>query len=398
MEYSTVEPWQAMDINGVVYDLGSLYDHFNQVVDPRKERGKRYRLMVLLVFIFLAKMGLADTPSAIADWVKARGAQLQALLGLGYPKMPHHSTYRRVFETIIDEEAFEQLARDYQQQSGGTQDSLVLAMDGKRERGTIPPGETEGEALLAIYAPDQQQVVAQGRIAAEHGEIPAGQTVLAEVDVHGKVVVADALHTQQTLSEQIVQAGGDYLWTVKDNQPLLRETLEQLFTNPPPTPAGWDFQTARTLNKQHGRIEERTLTACSLLPGELKWPFARQAFCLERSFTCLRKGQVVRTEPFVHYGLTSLSRAKADAARLLTLKRKYWQIETGLHYRRDVTFHEDATRMSHPHATRNLATVHNILLSLFARLGLRNAAQARRLLDADPAKAFSLLLAAHPRL
>lgn len=398
MEYSTVEPWQAMDINGVVYDLGSLYDHFNQVIDSRKERGKRYRLVVLLVFIFLAKMGLADTPSAIADWVKARGTQMQALLGLAYPQMPHHSTYRRVFETIIDESAFEQLARSYQQQLGGTKASRVLAIDGKRERGTIPPGETEGEAFVAIYAPDQQQVVAQGRIEREHGEIPAGQTVLAEVNVQDKVVVADALHTQQTLSEQVVQAGGDYLWTVKDNQPLLHETLEQLFTNPPPTPAGWDFQTAHTLNKQHGRIEERTLTACSLLPGELKWPFARQAFRLERSFLFLRKGQVVRTEHFIHYGLTSLSRAKADANRLLSLKRKYWQIETGLHYRRDVTFHEDATRMSHPHATRNLATVHNILLSLFARLGWRNAAKARRLLDADPAKAFALLLAAHPRL
>jgi predicted transposase YbfD/YdcC len=398
MKYSTVEPWQAMDINGVVYDLGSLYDHFNQVVDPRKERGMRYRLMVLLVFIFLAKMGLADTPSAIADWVKARGQQMKGLLGLDYTKMPHHSTYRRVFETIIDEAAFEQLARTYQQQSGGTKDSPVLAMDGKRERGTIPPGEKEGEALMAIYAPDQQQVVAQGRIEQEHGEIPAGQSVLAEVDVRGKVVVADALHTQQTLSEQIVQAGGDYVWTVKDNQPLLHDTLEQFFTNPPPSPAGWDFQTAHTFDKKHGRMENRTLTACSLIPGELKWPFACQAFRLERSFTFLRKGQVVRTEHFVHYGLTSLSRSKADAARLLILKRKYWQIETGLHYRRDFTFHEDATRMTHPHATRNLATVHNILLSLFARLGLHNIAQTRRLLDADPARAFALLLTAHPRL
>ena len=111
-----------------------------------------------------------------------------------------------------------------------------------------------------------------------------------------------------------------------------------------------------------------------------------------------RKGQVVRVEHFIRYGLTSLGRAQADASQLLSLKRKYWQIETGLHYRRDVTFHEDATRMSHPHATRNLATVHNIILSLFARLGLRNVAQARRFLEADPVKAFSLLLSAHPRL
>lgn len=397
MEYSTVEPWQAMDINGVVYDLGSLYDQFNQIADPRKDRGKRYRLVVLLVFIFLAKMGLADTPSAIADWVKARGEQLKALLGLVYPKLPHHSTYRRVFETIIDEEQFEQLARDYQQRQAGHPEGAVLAVDGKRERGTIPPGESQGEALLAVYDVEQDEVIAQGRIAREEGEIPAAEQVLGEVDLHGKIVVADALHTQRELSRQIVEGGGDYVWTVKENQPLTYQAIELLFNTPHPV-HGWDLQTAQTIHKGHGRIEERTLIASSILPGELNWPYARQVFRLERTFTFYRKGQVVKVEHMLHYGLSSLRRTSADAKRLLALKRCYWKIETGLHYRRDVTFHEDATRMSHPHATRNLATVHNILLSLFSRLGVHNAAQARRFLEADPKKAFSLLLSASPRL
>lgn len=397
MEYSTVEPWQAMDISGVVYDLGSLYDHFNQIVDPRKDRGKRYRLVVLLVLIFLAKMGLADTPSGIADWVKARGEQLKGLLGLTYPKMPHHSTYRRVFESIIDEDRFEQLARAYQQRPAGRQAAAVLVVDGKRERGTIPPGETQGEAFLAVYDPQQQEVIAQGRITGEAGEIPAAQQVLAEVDLHGKIVVADALHTQRELSRQIVEGGGDYVWTVKENQPLTYQAIELLFNSPHPE-YGWDLQRVQTVNKGHGRIEERTLIASSVLPGEFNWPYARQVFRLERTFTFYRKGQVVKREHQRHYGLSSLPRTTAGAKRLLALKRCYWHIETGLHYRRDVTFHEDATRMSHAHATRNLATVHNILLSLFARLGWHNAAQARRFLDADPQKAFSLLLSASPRL
>jgi hypothetical protein len=135
-----------------------------------------------------------------------------------------------------------------------------------------------------------------------------------------------------------------------------------------------------------------------LLNNYLDWPFVHLVFRLERKFSFRRKGQVVRIEHFVHYGLTSLPRTKADATQLLFFKRLYWQIETGLHFRRDVTFHEDATRMSHPHATGNLATVHNIILSLFARLGLHNAAQARRLLDEDPKRAFSTLISAYPRL
>jgi len=398
MEYKPVEPWQAIDINGVVYDRGSLYDHFNQMVDPRKDRGKRYRLVVLMIFIFLAKMGFADTPSAIADWVKARREQMIAMLGLSYPKMPHHSTYRRVFETIVDEETFEELARQYQHRPGGRVESAVLAFDGKRERGTIPPGESEGEALLAVYAPDQQEVIAQGRIDPDHGEILAAQTVLKEVDLQGKVVVGDALHAQRELSEQVVKAGADYVWTIKENQLNTYRAIELLFITPDPVKDGLDFQTSQKVNKGHGRIEERTLTSSNLLNDYLDWPYAHQVFRLERKFIFRRKGQVVRTEHFIHYGLTSLRRTQADAAQLLSFKRKYWQIETGLHYRRDVTFHEDATRMSHPHATRNLATIHNILLSLFARLGWHNVAQARRFLDADPKKAFSFLLSAFPAL
>jgi hypothetical protein len=53
-----------------------------------------------------------------AGWVKARREQRVAQLGLNYPKMPHHRTYRRVFETMVDEETFEQLARQYQQRQG----------------------------------------------------------------------------------------------------------------------------------------------------------------------------------------------------------------------------------------------------------------------------------------
>ena len=398
MKYSMVEPWETVDQNGVVFEYNSLYDYFTQISDPRKDRGKRYNLETLLVLIFLAKMGGADTPSAIADWVKARREEMIELLHLAYPKMPHHNTYRRVFAQIVDEEAFEQIARQYCQGQTNMAEIKLLAFDGKRERGTMPPGETQGEALLAVYAPEQGVVIAQARIEADENEIPVAQVVLSEVDLRGKIVLGDALPTQRALSQQIQQGQGDFVWTVKENQPTTYQAIETLFTQFDPVQDGLDFQTAHMVNKGHGRIEERTLTVSSLLNTYLDWPSVRQVFRLERKFNFLRKGQIVRIEQMVHFGLTSLSRQQANPKQLLCLKRQYWQIETGLHYRRDVTFHEDSTRMSHPHATRNLATVHNIILSLFSRIALHNAAQARRFFDANPRKAFSLLTAFHPRL
>ncbi len=399
VEYSTLEPWQVVDENGVVYELGSLLDNFYQLVDPRKARGKRYALVTLLVLIFLAKLSGADGPSAIADWCQVHQAELVALLHLTYAKMPSHHTIRRLFADILDEEAFEQCMREYAaSQRSEPSEPGMLAIDGKKERGTMPPGESQSEATLAVYDPEQEQVIAQVAIQAEQGEIPAGRTALGQVDLKNKVVLADALHTHRKLCQQILKAGGTYLLTVKKNELTLYQAIESLFA---PTAANrnlFDFQTTHKTNLGHGRFEQRTLTALPLLPREIDWPGLQQVFRLERKFTWLRKGKIVRVEEAVHYGLTGLSRAQANAEQLLWMKRKYWQIENGLHYRRDVTFHEDTTRMSHPHATRNLTTVHNTILSLLARLGSHNVAQTRRRLDGDLRLAFSLLISAYPRL
>jgi predicted transposase YbfD/YdcC len=399
MEYSTSEPWQGVDENGVVYDLGSLMAFLLEISDPRHAKGKRYELVTLLTLIFLAKLSGADTPSAIADWCQARREGLVALLQLRYAKMPSHHTIRRVFADTLDEVSFEQKMRAYgERQRAGQAAPRLLAMDGKKEHGTMPAGESQGEATIAVYDPEGQQVLAQEAIPRHAAEASVGLQLLEQVDLHGKLVLADALHTQRKLGRRVLAGGGAYLLTVKANRAALYQDIASLFAPSAPNRTWLDFHAVCKTNKGHGRIEQRTLTALPLLSGELDWPGIQQVFRLERKFCFLRQGQIVRVEQFVHYGLTSLTPRQASPDQLLTCQRKYWQIETGLHYRRDVTFHEDATRMSHPHATRNLTTVHNTLLSLFARLDCHNAAQTRRRLDADLRLAFSLLISAHPRL
>jgi hypothetical protein len=140
MKYSTADPWQRVEEQGVVYDAGSLMDYFQEVIDPRKARGKRYSLVTLLVLIFLAKLSGADTPSAIADWCKLRSKSLVSRLNLSYAKMPHHNTYRRVFEKVLDEQGFEQKMREYGEQQRREQgEAKVLALDGKMVKSSSGP-------------------------------------------------------------------------------------------------------------------------------------------------------------------------------------------------------------------------------------------------------------------
>ncbi len=149
-----------------------------------------------------------------------------------------------------------------------------------------------------------------------------------------------------------------------------------------------DFRREKTVNKTHGRLEERTITVSSSLNDYLDWPNVGQVFQLERRFTSLRTG-AVHSE--VQYGLTSLTTDQASPKCLLEMVRSEWGIENGLHYRRDVTFQEDDTRMTHKTTGRAMAIINNLVTSLLAIQGFRNFAQARRFFDAHPAQALAVI-------
>ena len=91
---------------GKVINIGSLYANLQTLADQRKAKGKRYALATVMMGIFLAKLCGEDKPSGIAEWVKHREKWITNLLGLKREQMPHHNTYRRVFQDIISEVEF----------------------------------------------------------------------------------------------------------------------------------------------------------------------------------------------------------------------------------------------------------------------------------------------------
>jgi predicted transposase YbfD/YdcC len=377
-----------------VFSLDSLYGYLAKVTDRRKRRGIRYSLTTILVLAILAKLCGQDKPSGIADWVNQRRVFLVDALRLKRAELPHHSTYRRIFESVLSWEELERTLSEFVSQLPQAGQAVVIAIDGKTLRGTITRADPFGLHLLAAYLPGAGLVLMQLVVEKDkENEIVVAPQLLRCLDLRNKVVVGDAMQTQRELSVQIVEAGGDFVWVVKDNQPNTRQAIEQLFAPVPAIP-GWnnpptDFRTARTVTKAHGRVEERTLTASSLLNSYLDWPGLGQVFKLERRFTTVATGAVHHE---IQYGLSSLTAAEASPERLLDIVRSEWGIETGLHYRRDVTFQEDHTRMSHNPQGRVMACLNNLVISLLNHQGFHNHAHARRQFDADPAKALALIL------
>ena len=394
MEYSTLEPWQEISESGIVYTQGSLYDLFQQLKDPRKAKGKQYSLLTLLVVIFLAKLSGKDTPVEIADWAANHAEAIAQLLGLKRSWMPHHNTIRRVFQHIVSQEEFECLLEEYHQQVTEA-DGEVLAIDGKALLGSWIADQERGEYVLSVYDGQTQQVKVQEVIETKENEIVAAPKAIERVNLAGKIVTGDAMYTQRVLSAQILKGQGDYLWPVKETQPQTYQAIQRLFAPDTPKPGYGkipvDFQTAKQVSYGHGRIEIRILQTSEMLNDYLDWPGLGQVYRLERRFFWVRQGQTYKTSTDVEYGMTSLVRKMATPNKVLKVRRAHWLIETGLHYRRDVTFHEDATRMTVGAAARILSIVHDLVLGLLKRAGFSNAAKGRRWFEGHLLEAFALL-------
>jgi predicted transposase YbfD/YdcC len=246
--------------------------------------------------------------------------------------------------------------------------------------------------------PDQGLVLAQAEVDRKENEIVVAPKVLKQVNLEGAIVIGDAMHTQRSVSEQIVAAGGDYLWTVKSNQPRTEWAIQKLFAHEAANlklGAGLskEIQVATLVSKGHGRRETRTLWASTELNEFLDWPGLQQVFRLERLIWHEKHHGYTRE---VVYGLTSLSLKQASPKKLIRLLRSYWGIESGLHYRRDVTLHEDATRFTVGQAGHNMAIINNLVIGLCLQHGHTNLAKARRRFSAKPAEALQLILQASP--
>lgn len=394
MNYSTFAESLAADQDGVIFDVGSVYSRLTDLPDQRARRGRRYELAVLLLAVVLAKLAGQDKPDGIAEWVRLRADFLGEVFQMKRPLTPHAMTYRRVLANAALAAALDALTREYLLSWPQAGRSVQIALDGKTLRGTIAADQTRGLHLLAAYLPAEGVVLMQAEVAGHTNEIPVAPHVLKVLDLRGKIVTGDALLAQRALSRRIVEAGGDYLWTVKDNQPQLCHDIAQLFQAetclPGTSPVITEVRTVQSVEKSHGRLTTRRLTACSLLRDSSDWPYLQQVFQIDRQTVCLRSGA---TKTDTAYGVTSLTAAQASPARLLQLNRGHWGIENGLHYRRDVTLGEDAGRTTATAFGHTLAALNNLVIGLTVGRGWHNLAQARRYYDAHPDQALRLLLA-----
>ena len=249
MDYLTVgNPiTQAQDVKEL--DPHSVYAQFQAVTDPRKKRGIRYSVALILTFVVVAKLAGETTLSGTAQWVRLRGDWLTEQLQLSRPTFPCAATYSNVLKLVDAQEVTLLLQHcltrrtSPKQQEARTaigalaahqQQTQHVALDGKTLRGTRDRWQEEPTALhlLAMYEVGSGVVLAQAPVEQrKENEIVVAPQLASRETVSGRVITADAMHTQRAFSGQVHSLGGDSIWTAKDNG--------LSFENPQPDQAAW---------------------------------------------------------------------------------------------------------------------------------------------------------------
>lgn len=143
-----------------------------------------------------------------------------------------------------------------------------------------------------------------------------------------------------------------------------------------------------TIQKAHGRYETRRIQTSTVLNHYLDFPSCGQVFRLERTRILLKSG---KTQQETVYGITSLTPAQADPARLLQLNRGHWAIENCSHYVRDMAYDEDRSQIRVKHGPRVMAALRNFAISLLRLAGAKNIASALRACARSTRSALQLL-------
>lgn len=337
-----------------------LLRHFRPLKDPRMNRRKLHSLEAILVITICAVIAGADDFQQVALFGQKRLNWLRRFLHLPNG-VPSHDTFERVFARL-DPLVFQTCFADWMNAWHNKLTGKHLAIDGKAVKGSASPARgfrclhlvnvwaTQANLCLGVVACDQQS-----------NEITAIPRLLEILELEGALVSIDAGGCQKKIAEQIVEGGGDYLLVVKENQPKLHREIEEYFQRA----AEGDFQGIKDSYHQktdlgHARVETRCYVVIEDPEGlseRANWP---KLNVIGACYSERKEGNGKRSFQTRYFIGSNRAKARYYGNSL----REHWKVENGLHWRLDVVFREDDSRIRERNAAMNFAVVRRLALNL----------------------------------
>jgi hypothetical protein len=208
--------------------------HFlQQIPDPRGRQGQRHSLPAMLATVVCAVLSGCRGYRAIAQWIRLQDVPLWHALGY-FRTPPTRNCFRKLL-LAIDPAQLEAALWNWVTQGLGLklpqEDLTAVTLDGKTLCGAVAEHERAVQ-VLSLLDQATGSVLRQTPVDPGTNEAKAAVDLLKSLVLKGKVVVADAMFCQRDVCQQILDSGGDYLVTLKDNQPAVKREVEIAFAEP----------------------------------------------------------------------------------------------------------------------------------------------------------------------
>lgn len=353
----------------------AIVEAFSELPDPRRGAGCRHEYAVCLALFTLAISAGCRGFLSMGDWLKAYRAPLIELFGFPKHGIPSYSTIRRTILELDYQSYGDCVANFFQVEPkrGETVgiDGKVLCGSYNIETGSNRTDSHPAIQLVTVYVVERNLILSPQQVDCKTNEIKAIPPILEALAHRGVVFAFDALNTQKKTCELIIESENDYLGSLKGNHSNFHAEIQEKFQSE---------SHINTVETGHGRVERRSVSLWTGWDGVLsesaEWVGLRSIIRVT-SYRHLLKGEYICIKkPQTRYYISSLDETVEQFADRI---RNYWGVENKVHYVRDVTQGEDASRIRVGDLPAIFAIARNLALNLYRDSGETNMAQAQRL-------------------